>query len=202
VAVPAAFNGALGFHAVLVARANGAISSVEEAQGHRLAVAGEDSVSGRMVPFALLEKDGIVATDHFAAIVDTAGPYAAISALLTGAADVAVGWTSLTGDPASGYDFGVLTDMVRDGALAMDQVRVIWQSPLIPFGPHAVRNDIPPEIRRQVEGALRAMAANDPAALDSVDRSSVGGGGFVPITADDYGVIAELIGASGPDGQP
>jgi len=194
VAVPAAYDGSKGFYAVLLTRADSDIDLPDQTAGRRLAVAGGDSVAGRLLPLSLLQRDGIDPGDHFSAVVETAGPYAAIVALLAGEADVAVGWSSLSGDAATGYDFGVLADMVRHGDLAMDQVRLIWRSPLIPFGPHVVRADVPPEIRRQIDGALAAMASDNPAALDAVDRASYGGGGFVPVAIGDYASVGDLVG--------
>ena len=38
-----------------------------------------------------------------------------------------------------------------------------------------------------------AMAGQAPDALDAVDGSSIGGGGFVPVSAKDYAVIAGLV---------
>ena len=63
--------------------------------------------------------------------------------LFTDEADLAAGWSSLAGDAASGYSFGVFTRMVPAGALSMDRLKIVWQSPLIPFGPHVVRRDLP-----------------------------------------------------------
>jgi phosphonate transport system substrate-binding protein len=199
-ALPAAFDGARGFYAILLARADGAIFSVADARGARLAVAGEDSIAGRLVPMMWLAREGIDPAQYFSAIVETASPEAAITALFTGEADLAVAWSSLTGDGAGGYDFGVLSRMIRDGVLSMDQIRPIWTSPLIPFGPHAVRRDLPDELKSQLLAALTAMAATAPQALDAVDRSSIGGGGFVAAGADDYAVIEALIGEPAPGG--
>jgi phosphonate transport system substrate-binding protein len=191
--IPAAFDGARGFYAVLLARADGEIHAVADARDARLAVGGQDSIAGRLVPLRFLTHEGIEPTEHFSEIVETAGPEAAITALLTGAADVAAAWSSLTGDAALGYDFGVLTRMVGDGRLSMDRIRMIWQSPLVPFGPHAVRRDLPDDIKSQLVAALTAMVVEAPETLDAVDRSSIGGGGFVAVGAGDYAVIEELL---------
>lgn len=193
IALPAAFDGARGFYAILVARADGAIHSLADAGGARLAVAGEDSIAGRLVPMKFLARDGIDAVSYFSAIVETAGPEAAITALFSGEADLAVAWSGLTGDAASGYDFGVLSRMVQGGVLSADQVRAVWASPLIPFGPHAVRRDLPDEVKSRLVEALTTMAISAPQALDAVDRSSIGGGGFVTVGAGDYAVIEALI---------
>lgn len=196
-ALPAAFDGTQGFYAVLLARSDGPIRAVADAEGSRLAVSGADSIAGRLVPLRALALSGVDPEAFFSEIVDTASPEAAIAALIAGEVDLAVAWSSMAGDPAAGYSYGVLSRMVRSGALSMDRVRVVWQSPLIPFGPHAVRRDVPEEIKRQLLGALSTMATEAPNGLDAVDRSSVGGGGFVAVGSGDYAALAGLIGGSG-----
>lgn len=192
-AVASAFDGSTGFYAVLLVRADSPIASLADAGGARLALSGDDSVAGRLVPLKALAAEGMDANTYFSELLTAPGPEAAIEALLAGVADIAVGWSSLSGDPAAGYSFGVLTRMVIDGDLSMDAVRVIWQSRLIPFGPHAVRQDIAPELKSLLADALFAMASEAPDVLDAVDRTGWGGGGFVAIDASDYGVVADLL---------
>jgi len=192
-ALPAAFDGARGFHAILVTRADGAIATLADAEGARLAVAGEDSVAGRLVPMKLLAREGIDPEVYFSTIVETAGPEAAVTALFTGVADVAAAWSSPTGQ-----NFGVLAAMVGDGVLGTGQVRSVWASPLIPFGPHAVRSDVPEELKVQLAAALTQMATASPEALDAVDRSTIGGGGFVAVADGDYAVIEALMAPPAP----
>jgi phosphonate transport system substrate-binding protein len=87
--------------------------------------------------------------------------------------------------------------MARTGSLAMDQVRVVWQSDLVPFGPHAVRKDMPEELKTLLLSALTGMTAEAPDALDAVDPSGIGGGGFVAATPADYDTVAALVAGSG-----
>ena len=87
--------------------------------------------------------------------------------------------------------------MTAEGRLAIDQVRIVWQSRLIPFGPHAVRKDMPVELKALLLDALSVMANQAPEVLDAVDRSSFGGGGFVAVNAADYAVVAALVAPSG-----
>jgi phosphonate transport system substrate-binding protein len=195
--MPTAADGAEGYYAVLVSRSDGPIRSLADAKGARLALAGEDSVAGRLVPMKGFAREGIDPAKYFAAVIDEPDPRAAIAALLAGEADLAVGWSSLTGDFASGYNAGVFHDMVDSSELSMDEIRVIWQSPLIPFGPHAIRSDLPAELKTLLAEALLAMASESPEALDAVDRS--GGGGFVAADAKAYAGIAELVTAT-PEG--
>jgi phosphonate transport system substrate-binding protein len=85
--------------------------------------------------------------------------------------------------------------MVAEGALSMDQVRIVWQSALIPFGPHTVRSDMPDELKTLLRDALTAVGVEAPDVLDAVDRSAYGGGGFVSAAADDYAPLAALVAA-------
>jgi phosphonate transport system substrate-binding protein len=195
-AVPAAFDGAKGFYAIILARADSQIRAPGDAKGKTLAVTAEDSIAGRLVPIKYLARDGIDVNTQFASVVEAKDPATAIAALQAGMVDLAVGWSSMTGDAAIGYDFGVLNSLVRAGSLTMDGVRVVWRSPLIPFGPHAIRTDLPDDVKMKLASALTAMATTAPVALDAVDRSSFGGGGFKAVTDADYAVIADLIGVA------
>ena len=195
IGAPVAAGGDLGFHAILVARADGPIRTLADARDRRLALAGADSVAGRLIPMKGLADAGIDPQAYFSRIVEAGDPEAAIRGLLLGESDLAVGWSSLTGNSAAGYDFGVLTKLVADGALTMDQLRVVWQSELIPFGPHVVRSDLPPELKELLAGALRDMVVEDPAALDAVDRLGFGGGGFAAPDQSLYAIARDLVAA-------
>ncbi len=193
VALPTAFDGSRGFHSVLVAHAGGAVASLADARGKRLALTGADSVAGRLVPLKALAGQGIDAKTYFSSVLTAPDPEQAVTMLFTDEADLAAGWSSLSGDAASGYSFGVFTRMVSAGALAMDRLNIVWTSPLIPFGPHVVRTDLPDELKTLIATALTAMATEAPDALDAVDGASIGGGGFAPATAADYAVIKDLV---------
>ncbi len=197
IALPTAFDGSHGFHSVLVAHAGGAIASLADARGKRLALTGTDSVAGRLVPLKALAGQGIEAESYFSSVRAAADPEQAVTMLFTDEADLAAAWSSLAGDAASGYSFGVFTRMVSAGSLSMDRLKIVWQSPLIPFGPHVVRSDLPAELKTLISTALMAMGKEAPDALDAVDDSSIGGGGFVPATASDYSVIRDLVTAAG-----
>lgn len=190
-ALPTRSGGEAGFHALLIARADGPIGSLDEAEDTRLAVAAEDSVAGRLLQMRGFEEEGIVPSEYFSEIIETRDPEMAISALLAGEADLAVAWSSLSGDRDAGYSFGALAQLVAEGGLSMDQIDIVWQSPLIPFGPHAIRSDLPDELKELLVRALLALAFEDPAALDAVDR--FGGRGFVAADSGIYAPIEALI---------
>lgn len=197
VGVPAAFDGSTGYYSVLVVPADSAAQSLEDTRGMRLALAAGDSVGGHLVPLREFAQAGIDPAAHFGSVREYRGPEAAIDAVIAGDADVAVGWSSLSGDPAAGYSFGVLSQMVGDGRLSAHPLRIIWQSRRIPFGPHAVRRDLAPELKALLADALASMVTDSPEALEAVDRSGYGGGGFVSVDPADYAILAALAEAPG-----
>jgi len=186
-AVPAREGGESGFHAVLLARADSTIRSLADAKDARLALAGKDSVAGRLLPLKALAKEGFEPAE----IVDSPDPSAAVRALLSGEADLAAAWSSLGGNRAEGYSFGTPRDLVAEGALSMDDVRVVWQSALVPFGPHVVGSGLPGELKDRLKESLLAMAVESPAAYDAVDRA--GGQGFVAVKAEAFAPVLELV---------
>jgi phosphonate transport system substrate-binding protein len=203
VGAPVAADGALGFYAVLVAKADGPVRSLADAADKRIALTGADSVAGRLLPTKALADAGIDTSQHLR-IVEAADPEAALKSLLAGEVDLAAAWSSMTGNIGTGFDFGVLTRMVAGGALDMNAIRIVWQSKLIPFGPHAVRSDLPAELKQLITGALSDMAAENPDALDAVDRLGFGGGGFAVPDPQLYAPVRELVaaGAAEPAPQP
>ena len=200
IAAPADADGAQGFYSILLARADGPIATLEDARGSRLALVAGDSIAGRLIPLDALPLAGAVPAEHFAAIVDVASPEAAVAALLGGEVDVAVAWSSLSGDPVAGFGRGVLTQMVGEGALAMDQLRIVWRSELIPYGPHAIRSDLPAEVKAALAAALAGISADNPAAVDAIDQSGVTG--FVAPDPRLYDPLRRLVAAADTPAAP
>jgi phosphonate transport system substrate-binding protein len=192
-AAPVAADGALGFYSVLIARSGDNIDGLAGAEGKRLGLGPPDSVAGSLVPRRGFAAEGIDPKEFFLSVAEYPTPEDAVMALLRGEVDLAAGWSSLTGSAALGYAFGTLTAMVADGALDMNRVKVVWQSRLIPFGPHALRTSLPPELKNILSGALLSMAREDPEALDAVDRLGFGGGGFATPDSSLYAAVVDLV---------
>lgn len=192
-AVPASADGAIGFHSILVVPAASPIRQLVDARDARLAVSAPDSVAGYLVPLKALAGEGIDVDTYFSGLVETPDPATAITTLFTDEADIAAGWSSLRGDSDKGYSFGVLASMVGERKLSMDEIRIVWQSPLIPFGPHTVRSSLPDDLKAELLQTLTGIGDLAPTALDAVDRRGIGGGGFVAVDAADYAVIRNLV---------
>ncbi len=179
-------EGDRGFYAVLVVPAVSAIAGPADLAGTRLAVSPEDSLAGNLLPLALFAEAGVDLSA--VTLVASAGPEDAVAHLLAGEADAALAWTGTTGDPALGYDRGVLHQLVGDGTLTMDQVAIVWTSPLIPNGPLAIAADLPADLKAALAAAMTDMAKGNPDALAAAN----GGTGFAAVAADDYAPLLLL----------
>jgi phosphonate transport system substrate-binding protein len=119
------------------------------------------------------------------------GPRAAVRAALDGRADAAVAWSTLEGDVAEGYGRGTLHDMVAGGELAMTGARVLWASPVLPHGPHAVRSELAEGTKRRLRDMLVDLDEVDPDAYDAVEPVLTGG--FLRVGHAAYAPFVDLV---------
>lgn len=180
-----------GFRALLVARADGPVSTLAEARNMRLAVGGKDSLSGRRAAYAGFAKEGIDPASYFLRIVETPDSAAALAALAAGEVDLATAW-SMASDPLSpSVGSGPFGQLAGDGVLSPSTLKIVWQSELIPFGPHVVRKDLPEMAKSSLLRALTEMRNVTPEAYDAVERGLPGG--FVAADPALYRQLAELL---------
>ncbi|MFN2954662.1 PhnD/SsuA/transferrin family substrate-binding protein, partial [Escherichia coli] len=74
----------------------------------------------------------------------------------------AVTWASMVGDYNTGYTTGAFNRLIRmDHPDLMKQIRIIWQSPLIPNGPILVSNALPADFKAKVVAAVKKLDTED-----------------------------------------
>jgi phosphonate transport system substrate-binding protein len=184
-------NQAAGYYSIVIVKATGPINNLADAKGARLSYTRGPSIAGHLLPFSAFTAEGTPAERLFGALVPADDAEGAVRTLLRGDADAAIAWASLSGDVAEGYDRGILRKLVADGSLAMSDIRIVWKSPLIPYGPHAVRTDLPDDLKLLLRDALLAMPDGDPQAYDAIERDA--GGGFVEPAAGAYDAVKRMI---------
>ncbi|MBN0997490.1 PhnD/SsuA/transferrin family substrate-binding protein, partial [Pseudomonas aeruginosa] len=80
----------------------------------------------------------------FSSVTFSGGHEQDILGVLNGQFAGAVTWASMVGDYNTGYTTGAFNRLIRmDHPDLMKQIRIIWQSPLIPNGPILVSNALP-----------------------------------------------------------
>lgn len=190
-AQPTTAEQARGFRALLVAMKDGPIQTLADARNMRLAVGAADSLSGRRAPLAGLDAEGIDPDSYFMRIVETGNNDAALAALASGSADIATAWSSAADPLSAEPGTGPFAHLAANGTLTPAALKVIWQSELIPFGPHVVRKDMAPEAKQSLLRALTEMQTSAPEAYDAIERAFPGG--FIAADQALYDNLATLL---------
>ena len=104
--------------------------------------------------------------------------------------DGAVTWSSLVGDYNSGYSSGAFGRLIRmDHPDLMKQIRIIWQSPLIPNGPLLVSNKLPADFKQKVVETIQKLDKEQHACF----VKAVGGAQHIgPASVADYQNIIDM----------
>jgi phosphonate transport system substrate-binding protein len=183
-------DGLLGYHSVLLVRTDSPYRSLEDLHDRSLAFTERLSASGFLIPFLELTEQGFTPHQFFGRLAFTGGHPQAVMAVLEGAYDAGVTWSSMAGDPERGFSRGNLRRMVDRGLLDMSDVRILWKSELIPADPHVVRKAVPEEAKDLYRQLLLDLAERD----SSCFRNIVGDGAvdFEVITHEHYDNIIDI----------
>ncbi|MFN4100980.1 MAG: phosphate/phosphite/phosphonate ABC transporter substrate-binding protein [Pararhodobacter sp.] len=147
----------LGYYAVMYVRADSDIHTFDDLRGRSLAYADPNSASGYLFPKGQLRLQGIIDDEFFSTTGFAGGHEQGVIAVLNGQYDAGVTWTSLQGEFSEGYSRGNLRRMVDNGLLDMSDLRVVWESDIIPNGPTVFRTDLPEEARQLMLDFLLSM---------------------------------------------
>lgn len=158
----AQLDDSLGYYAVMYVRADSDIQSLEDMEGRSLAYADPNSASGYLFPRGQLRLQGIIDEDFFSSTGFAGGHEQGVIAVLNEQYDAGVTWTSLQGTFEEGYSRGNLRRMVDNGLLDMNDIRVVWESDIIPNGPTVFRKDLPEEARVLMLDFLKSMNTEHP----------------------------------------
>jgi phosphonate transport system substrate-binding protein len=190
--VPQEKDGTIFYIAVMVARKDSGIVSLQQMKGHSLAWADPNSASGYLIPSASLKAGGIDLADgaFFSRTGFAGGHEQGVVAVLNKQYDASVTWTSGQGDIAQGFSRGALRGMVDRGMLKMSDVNIIWQSGKIPNGPWALRSALPASLKAAFTDFMLDLPKSHPDIYDAIEQGS--GVGYQLATLDLYKDIIEL----------
>ena len=198
VAAPQGADGAIGIRAVLIVR-QGLAATVAEALKLRIAAGPEDSLTGRlMAAGATIAPDDIGASAAVEGLGGGHSASAALAAFVSGDADGLFGWARTTGEEGEALSGGTLA-LLADRGLTPDEFDVVWTSPPVPFGPHAVRADLDAEIKRRLAVFLRGLYVSDRDTYDFLEPDH--DGGFVASTHAGYVPVVEALALAVPEGR-
>ena len=192
VVVPQEKDGSIFYIAVMVARKDSGINSIDDMKGHSLAFTDPNSASGYLIPSATLRAKGIDITDgkFFSRTGFSGGHEQGVIAVLNRQYDACVVWTSGLGDQAEGFSRGVLRSMVDKNMLKMADVNIIWRSNKVPNGPWTVRSSLPEGLKRAFRDFMHDLPLSHKDIYDSVEQGT--GVGYEDATLDIYKDMIEL----------
>jgi len=188
-------DGSQGYHSVVIVKADSPYQKLEDLKGKSFGMADPDSTSGFLMPNQAFKKEfgGTVDdkyNDTFSSVTFSGGHEQDILGVLNGQFEGAVTWTSLIGDRETGYTSGAFGRLIRmDHPDLMKQIRIIWQSPLIPNGPILVSNNLPADFKAKVVATIKKLDKEDHGCF----VKAVGGAQHIgPATVADYQNIIDM----------
>lgn len=183
--VPAELDGELGYHSVLIVRADSDYQSLDDLQGRSLAWADPNSTSGYLVPMVSLREDGIEPDEFFGNTVFSGGHEQSVIGVLNGSLDSAFTWTS------KGDNTGQLRMMMDRGMLDREDIRVIWESPLIPNPLYAVPGELPEDMKQDISDFFLSLHEERPDLADAAASGRTSG--FVVATHEMYQPVLSAV---------
>lgn len=188
-------DGSQGYHSVVIVKADSPYKKLEDLKGKSFGMADPDSTSGFLMPNQAFKKEfgGTVDDKYnntFSSVTFSGGHEQDILGVLNGQFEGAVTWTSLIGDRETGYTSGAFGRLIRmDHPDLMKQIRIIWQSPLIPNGPILVSNNLPADFKAKVVATIKKLDKEDHGCF----VKAVGGNQHIgPATVADYQNIIDM----------
>ncbi|WP_158629260.1 phosphate/phosphite/phosphonate ABC transporter substrate-binding protein [Roseitalea porphyridii] len=183
--VPRTAGGATGVRSVLVVDA----ATGEEAVGSGpIGYGPEGSLTGALAPQVAFTHQGQPLGEAGLDLVVQPSFEAARDAFLAGDLAGLFAWDYAVADPDRAIGGGLGAALVGDAAVGAS---ILWRSEHVPFGPHAVRDTVPADVRTALREALVALEEAAPDAYDVISPTL--GGGFVPVEAADYAFAARIV---------
>ena len=165
-------EGQPGYHGLFIVPANSPIDSIEDAEGADFAFTDPNSTSGFLIPSTVLFDEVGEAAESFFGDVRFSGAHG------TSILQVAAGEL----DIAATNDLD-MAKMLDKGAIRRSDVKVIYQSDLIPGSPIAARRDVPESLKTAVVEAM--LDLNDhPEVLAELQN-----GGYARVDDAKYDII-------------
>ena len=171
------------YHSLMVTRKDSGIGDIRDLEGKTFSFVDPASTSGNLFPRKAFDEAGMDPEEDLAESTYAGGHDASVLAVENGTVDAgAVADTT--------YDL-----MVEEGMIEENDLRVIHESEPIPESPIAVREDLSPEVKKQLEDVLVEMTP-EKVGSDTLGEDAVG---YVEAEDSDYDVIRELVSQLGLD---
>lgn len=180
---PMASDGSTGFRSILVVRN----SSAKPITALKIAYSRETSVSGWQIPrqamaLGSLDEPQLIRAGSVAGVIEL---------YRRGEVDGFFSWLPEI-EGAAGADLrGIFGGWNQEALQGSDPLRLIWSSQSIPYGPHAVHEALPDDLKQALGAFLDRMPSEAPGLLDIIEP--VFAGGYVVPEPDAYRGLDGLV---------
>ena len=178
----AAIDGSMGYNAVIVVKTDSPYKTIDDLKGKVVARTDPLSGSGYLIPTAAFRAMGKPVDEYFKSPL-SGGHVQSVLGVLKGTYDAAFTWTS------KDDGFGNLRQMMNQGLLKREDIRIIWTSDPLPSPPVVIRKDLPLEMRVDLEKLFVRLKDHDIKLAESVAQGKTNG--MVRVYHEDYGLICQ-----------
>ncbi len=181
-AAPQSVDGVAGTRSVLLLHAN-TLSGDQGNRPLRVAVAEEDSLVANVLPRVSVDSGSILIAGKKPELVPHESMNEAIRSFLENRTDGLFGWVPITGDGLEAASGGTIEALEQRG-MKRDDIRVAWSSGNLLNGPHAIRKNVPDDIRELLSRLLSDLHSKKPEVESLLEPVSQGG--FSAVSNDGY----------------
>jgi phosphonate transport system substrate-binding protein len=178
----AAIDGSMGYNSVIVVKADSPYRTIEDLKGKIVARTDPLSGSGYLIPTAAFRAMGRPVDEYFKSPL-SGGHVQSVLGVLKGTYDAAFTWTS------KNDGFGNLRQMMNQGLLKREDIRIIWTSDPLPSPPVVIRKDVPADMRADMLKLFTGLKDVDMKLAEAVAQGKTTG--IVPVTHKDYGLMCQ-----------
>jgi phosphonate transport system substrate-binding protein len=178
----AAIDGSMGYNAVVVVRADSPYKTIDDLKGKVVARTDPLSGSGYLIPTAAFRAMGKPVDEYFKSPL-SGGHVQSVLGVLKGTYDAAFTWTS------KGDGFGNIRQMMNQGLLKREEIRIIWTSEPLPSPPVVIRKDVPADMRADMLKLFTELHKVDMALAESVAQGKTTG--IMAVSHKDYGLMCQ-----------
>ena len=174
----------MGYYAVMMARADSGIESLEDLKGKEFKFGDPNSTSGYLIPKIELEEQLGDLDGYFSNVGFTGGHEQSIIDVYNGDTPASVTWADGLGDWIDGYNSGALRKAADAGLVDMTELVEVWKSRIIPEGPIVLRKDLPDRVKFDMIGLMASLESMDPDCAYGVMAGEVAG--LAPVSHEIY----------------
>ena len=178
----AAVDGSMGYNAVVVVKSDSPYKTIDDLKGKIVARTDPLSGSGYLIPTAAFRAMGKPVDEYFKSPL-SGGHVQSVLGVLKGTYDAAFTWTS------KGDGFGNIRQMMNQGLLKREDIRISWTSDPLPSPPVVIRKDIPADMRADMLKLFTGLKDVDMHLAEAVAQGKTTG--IVPVQHKDYGLMCQ-----------